>query len=428
VKILWVKPGKLLPLDTGGKLRTFNILRHLARAHEVAFLSYYGGDRDERYEQEISQHFTGTIAVHTGVRDAAGINRYLDYARRLPFSVPHSVSRFTSRRVQKILAQLMAQGHFDVAVCDFLASAPNFPHDLITPTVLFQHNVETVLWKRRAHFASKPLDRLISKIEYRRMARFEPAQVRRFHHVLSVSREDREAMCQMVNPSRISVIPTGVDLATYRSDSESRPTRPLVVFAGSMDWEPNIDGVEYFCNDIWPMVLAQVPDARFRIVGRNPHLRVKKLASASIEVTGTVPSIVDHLREAVVLVVPLRIGGGTRIKIYEGMAAGKATVSSCVGAEGLDVHHERDILLADDVRRFAEYVIRLLQDESFRRQLEIAAAEAVRHYDWSEITQRLVDEIQKAVTVVSRAQPVSRSSWPDFLMTRKRRIAPGELR
>ena len=420
MKILWVKSGKLLPLDTGGKLRTYNILRHLARAQEITFLSYYGGHRDERYELEISQHLAGTIAVHTGVPDAVGINRYLDYARRLPFSVPHSVSRFTSRRVRRILAQLMTGRRFDVAVCDFLVSAPNFPRSLVTPTVLFQHNVETVLWKRRAEFASTPVDRLVSKIEYRKMARFEPAQVRRFHHVLAVSREDREAMCQMVDPSRISVIPTGVDLAAYSSDSEWRPTQPLVVFTGSMDWEPNIDGVEYFCNDIWPIVLAQVPHARFRIVGRNPHPRVKKLASASIEITGTVPSIIDHLREAAVLVVPLRIGGGTRIKIYEGMAAGKATVSSFIGAEGLDVHHEHDILLADDPRQFARYVIRLLQDEAFRRPFEIAAAETVRQYDWSEIAQRFLDEIQKAVTVASRTQPISRSSWPDFLITRKR--------
>jgi len=138
-------------------------------------------------------------------------------------------------------------------------------------------------------------------------------------------------MSSMVDASHISVVPTGVDLSKYRYDPDLRPQGSLVIFTGSMDWQPNIDGVEFFCNAIWPLVLEKVPQARFRIVGRDPHPRVKNLASSSVEVTGTVPSIVDHLREATAIVVPLRIGGGTRIKIYEGMAMGKATVSTTVG-------------------------------------------------------------------------------------------------
>jgi glycosyltransferase involved in cell wall biosynthesis len=428
VKILWVKPGKLLPLDTGGKLRSYNILRQLSAAHQVTYLSYYSGDRDQAYEQEVLQHLPGTIPVHTAVSDVTGLRRYLDYAAHLPFSPPYAVSRFSSLRVQKVLEEWMAQRRFDVAICDFLASAPNFPRELVTPTVLFQHNVESVLWKRRAQFAVKTADRVISKIEYAKMARYEAAQVRRFHHVLAVSEQDREAMSGMVDVSRISVIPTGVDLAKYRFDPELRPTGPLVVFTGSMDWEPNIDGAEYFCKDIWPLVLAEIPSARFRIVGRDPHSRVKKLASASVEVTGTVPSIIDHLRQAAVLVVPLRIAGGTRIKIYEGMAVGKATVSTFIGAEGLDVHHERDILLADDPQRFAKYIVRLLREENSRRDYEAAAAENVRKYDWSEISQRFAKEIEKAIGAVAVAKPASRSLWPDFMDFLRRRASAGGTR
>jgi glycosyltransferase involved in cell wall biosynthesis len=144
-----------------------------------------------------------------------------------------------------------------------------------------------------------------------------------------------------------------------------------------------------------------------RIVGRDPDARVKKLASPSVDVTGTVPSVIDHLREAAVLVVPLRIGGGTRIKIYEGMALGKATVSTRLGAEGLDVHHARDILLADDPQAFAEYVVRLLRDDGFRRRYEAAAAAAVRQYDWSVITQRFVEQLQDVIATVTPNKAVS---------------------
>jgi predicted ABC-type transport system involved in lysophospholipase L1 biosynthesis ATPase subunit len=115
-----------------------------------------------------------------------------------------------------------------------------------------------------------------------------------------------------------------------------------------MDWEPNVDGVEYFCSQIWPKVLAQVSGAQFRIVGRNPDKRVRKWASDTVQVTGRVASVVDHLRDATAVIVPLRIGGGTRLKIYEAMATGRAVVSTTIGAEGLDVHHGEDVLLADE--------------------------------------------------------------------------------
>jgi glycosyltransferase involved in cell wall biosynthesis len=300
-----------------------------------------------------------------------------------------------------MVADWMGQRRFDVAVCDFLASAPNFPLDLATPTVLFQHNVETVLWKRRSKFAANWMHRIIANAESAKMVRYETEQVRRFDHVLAVSEYDRQAMSGMRDTSRISVLPTGVDLAKYRYDPESRPVGPIVVFVGSMDWEPNIDGVEYFCKDIWPRVIAQFPGAIFRIVGRDPHRRVRNLASASVTVTGTVPSVVEPLREAAVVVVPLRMGGGTRIKIYEGMALGKATVSTNVGAEGLNVHDGFDILLADDPSRFAEHIVALLRNDILRRAYEKAAAAAVRTYDWGVIADLFVKQLEENIPSIA---------------------------
>lgn len=397
MKILWVKPGKLLPLDTGGKLRTYNILRKLAATQELTYLTYYGGKRDDEYEREILTHLPGTVSIWTPAPDTTAAERYLDYLRRLAWRAPYAVSKFTSPQVQEVLKAWIFEKRFDVAVCDFLSSTLNFPENLATPTVLFQHNVETVLWKRRADFEVKWLDRMVAKIEYSKMRRFEPKQARRFQRVIAVSDADRQAMSSMVDPSHISVVPTGVDLSKFQYDPSSKPRGSIVIFTGSMDWKPNIDGVEYFCKEIWPLVTAKVPAARFRIVGRDPHSRVKKLASDSVEVTGTVPSIVDHLREAAVFVVPLRIGGGTRIKIYEGMAMGKATVSTTVGAEGLDVEHGRDILLEDRPATFADAIVTLLQDEGVRVRYEQAAAATARKYDWSVIAQHFVETLEKTI-------------------------------
>lgn len=400
VKILWVKPGKLLPLDTGGRLRTYNILRHLAAAHEITYLSYYRGGRDQQYEQEMQKHLPGALTLHTGDAHASGLGCYVDYVLRLPQSAPYSISRFTSTSVQHVVSDRIAQGDYDVAVCDFLASTLNFPQDLTIPTVLFQHNVETSLWQRRSEFEEKWFDRWSAKLEHLKMARFEPLQVKRFHHVLAVSEEDSSVMASMVDRTRVSVIPTGVDLSTYHYDPEWQVKAPLVVFTGSMDWAPNIDGIAYFCREVWPRVLAHVPSARFRIVGRNPHPRVRELACNSIEVTGSVPDIIDHVREAAVVVVPLRMGGGTRIKIYEAMAMGKAIVSTRVGAEGLDVSHEHDVLLADAPEQFAVYVSTLLSDEATRRRYESAAAATAQRHDWSGVSEIFVDVLRKTIAAV----------------------------
>ena len=407
VKILWVKPGKLLPLDTGGKLRTYNILRHLSASHSVTYLSYYGGSKDPNYEREVIELFPGALPTFTGIPEFAGLRRMLDYLRGLTHRAPDAVGRFESAQVKQIVATAIAHREFDVAICDFLASTPNFPQDLAIPAILFQHNVESVLWRRRAQFESKFLDRVIAKIEYAKMGRYEAEQVRRFHHVFAVSEADREAITAMVERSRVSVIPTGVDLEKFGYDPQLKPAGPFVVFIGSMDWEPNINGVEYFCSEIWPQVLAEIPGARFHVVGRNPHPRVQKLASASIEIVGTVPSVTKYIRDAAVLVVPLRIGSGTRIKIYEGMAMGKATVSTSIGAEGLDVHHSQDILLAVQPQQFAQWVVALLQNETMRQEIEAAAARTASQNDWSMVAERFVREIQRVTSASTVGKPHS---------------------
>jgi polysaccharide biosynthesis protein PslH len=183
------------------------------------------------------------------------------------------------------------------------------------------------------------------------------------------------------------------------------------LFVGAMDWEPNVDAVNYFCADIWPLVLAKVPEARFRVVGRNPDHRVKALESPFIKVTGRVPSVVEHLREGAVVVVPLRVGGGTRIKIYEAMATGKAVVSTSIGAEGLDVHHGSDIVLADDAAMFAESVIQLLQDADARGRLGKSARHLASKYGWpvigAEFGQVLESVIRDSVQIVPDRQKTS---------------------
>jgi glycosyltransferase involved in cell wall biosynthesis len=396
MRILWVKAGKLLPVDTGGKIRSYNILRHLARTHAVTLLTYYGGKRDEDYETAIDKEFPGAETVYTAAPDAGVLAQGFDYLKRLIDPAPYAVSKFTHPDVRKAVSALMNSRQFDAAVCDFLSASLNFEPNPAVPTVLFQHNVETALWQRMAATETHPLKKFFFGIEARKMARYERETLARLRFVIAVSEHDRGLMLAMDPACEIVVVPTGVDTRKFPVAPPSRLRPARIVFTGSMDWEPNIDAVDYFCQQIWPRVLAAYPDARFQIVGRSPHPRVKRLASDSVEVTGTVPSVAEYLRDAAVVVVPLRIGGGTRLKIYEAMAMGKALVSTSIGAEGLDVTSGRDLILADDASTFADSILLLLRDEALRHKYEAAAAQLASRFDWSRIVEQFAGVLQAA--------------------------------
>lgn len=407
MKILWVKAGKILPVDTGGKIRSYNILKRLSEQYEVTFLSYYGGRRDETYEQQIVHDLPGSIPLCTAAWDSTALHRGLDYLRRFPSGLPFAISKFTSVKVQRKIDLLMHEHRFDVAVCDFLAASLNFPAAPPTPTVLFQHNIESLLWRRQADAEKNAFKRRVFQTEAARMEQYERKAIRRFQGIIAVSKQDCERMKGWTDPSHITVIPTGVDLKQYCPDPAVKTSPFLALFIGSMDWEANIDGVEYFCKEIWPRVRAHVPQARFRIVGRNPSTRVRKLAGDAVEVTGTVPSVVDHLREAALVVVPLRVGGGTRLKIPEAMAVGKAVVSTSIGAEGLEVTPGRDIIICDEPADFASSVVALLEDTELRHKYEQAALDFAAGYDWSVIAVRFAEALRKVANGSTSAPVLS---------------------
>lgn len=409
MRILWVKAGKLLPVDSGGKIRSYNILRQLANAHEVTFLSYYGGRRDTKYEVEIPEKLPGAHTIYTAAPEST-LTLSLDYILRLTAKAPYAVTKFTHPEVRHTVGQWLSPKRFDVAISDFLSASLNFPDVRPIPAVLFQHNFETLLWRRMAKAETSPLRRLAYRVESAKMANYERRTMRKFDHVIAVSDRDRDEMRAVVPHCPITVVPTGVDLEQYPIVPSAPGNPPLLVFTGSMDWEPNIDAVEYFCREIWPEVVNAFSQARLQIVGRNPHRRVQSLASACVEVTGTVPTVTSYLRNATVVVVPLRIGGGTRLKIFEAMAMGKALVCTSIGAEGLDVAHGRDILLADDAASFAHAILQLLRDPSRRQAFEQAAAAQARRYDWSRIAERFADALRETIAAFRSSSEVDGSA------------------
>jgi polysaccharide biosynthesis protein PslH len=218
------------------------------------------------------------------------------------------------------------------------------------------------------------------------MLAYEDSALQRFDGILTVSNADRETFTRLYPDVRVKpmwVIPTGVDTEHF-TPSEAPISEPRLVFTGSMDWLPNEDAMRFFCRDVLPLIRAEEPRARLSIVGRSPTAAVRALAEEHIEVTGTVPDVRPFMRKAAVHVVPLRIGGGTRLKIFEAMAMGQAVVSTTIGAEGLPVADGEHVRIADGPRAFADAVLSLLRDPRRRQSLGAAARQlVVGHYDWS---------------------------------------------
>jgi polysaccharide biosynthesis protein PslH len=390
MRILWLKSDLLLPLDKGGKLRTWHLMRHLARRHDITYLAFADAATAPAHlagMREVASRVKTVVRTDPPKRSFAF---YADAAKYLTDELPYAVAKYRSAEYAAHVESLLAYHSFDLIVCDFLPPAVNLPRELPCPAVLFTHNVESEIWRRHAETQSNAVSRWLYEAQHRRMLRYEQSALARFDGVLAVSDADRQTF-ERLYPSvdtSIEVVPTGVDTDYFSSQSSnSESAVPSLVFTGSMDWLPNEDAMTYFCREILPLIRADEPGVRLSIVGRAPTPAVQRLAADSnITVTGRVDDVRPWIEGAAVYVVPLRIGGGTRLKIFEAMAMGKAVVSTTVGAEGLPVGDGRNVLLADEPRTFARHVVRLLRNREERDALGAAArALVVDNFDWSAV-------------------------------------------
>jgi glycosyltransferase involved in cell wall biosynthesis len=263
---------------------------------------------------------------------------------------------------------------------------PNIPRSRRVPLVLFEHNVEYMIWRRLAALELRPWRRTLLEIEWRKMRRVERAACARADLTVAVSEDDRARLETLAPSGRCLAIPTGVD-TTYFRPSGCAEIRNRLVFTGSMDWHPNEDAVLHFSAAILPRIRAQVPDVTVTVVGRNPSSHLRAVAErAGIVVTGTVDDVRPYIDEAAVYIVPLRAGGGTRLKIFEAFAMGKAVVSTTVGAEGLPVTPDRDVCIADEPNEFARAVVALLHEPARRHALGQAGRALVdTRYSWDHV-------------------------------------------
>ncbi|MFQ5774658.1 MAG: glycosyltransferase [Kiloniellaceae bacterium] len=408
-RLLFVGPWFLFPANTGGRIRTRDILRGLKGGRfEITLASPRPahGPMPEAELASVCDRFVGWPQNTRG--------RLFSYTRLrfLPSELPISVATERSPAARNVIDAELARRP-DVVVVDFAHTAVLAPARLEVPSVLFTHNVEAEIFRRHAEVARNFPLRALWRSQCAKMARFERAALGRFDGIVAVSEQDRDFFVTDYGIDNVFVIPTGVDLAYFGVDADAPAAQPAVgadtlVFTGSMDWMPNIDSIQYFMDDIWPHIAAARPEARFAVVGRNPPRRLIDAAKARglrWEFTGLVEDVRPYVWRSQVYVIPLRVGGGTRLKVFEAMAMGCPMVSTGIGVEGLPLEPGQHYLLADEPKDFAAAVLRLLDDADLRQRLARQARAYVAERFSSRVAAERFEDICARVAGLDAARP-----------------------
>ena len=396
LNILYVSQMPPSPPRFGAQARMHGLMTHMARNHEITAISLVDQEFDADECARAMRLYCRDVVLVPNPNGQGGTAKRLLQLRSLASSRSFERHLYSVPTLQDSLDRVLLSKRFDVVNVEFpyLAhfrlrqSPPGTPQPSL---VLNAHEIAYDLARqiaRRAHGVGR---RVYGGLNWRKLRREELSAFGTADGIYVCSAADQARLAADIPSARTAVIPNAADIEFLRSrPSDPPPDGRTVVFFGLLSTAPNIDGATFLVKEIWPLVVAQRPDARCKIIGARPDASVRRLAGPGVEVVGPVDDLRPHLAAAAVVVVPLRIGGGTRLKIVEAMAMGKAIVSTSLGAEGIEAVPERDILIADERASFAAAVVRVLEDTALRLRLGSSARElAVRRYSWAEASSRL---------------------------------------
>lgn len=382
------------PPNSGKRIRTWNLLRRLAGIHElrlVCFGELTQAQREAAASAGISVRTLPTLGPDRGLTLIARL------LRNLFSTLPYSAQKHMRADFKRAVADEVASFSPQLIHCEWGPyAAYREPHPHI-PAVIVAHNVESMIWARRAAVAGDPLRRWFFGLQAKRMDVFERAQMPRAAQLIAVSEADAQVFRSW--GARCVTVDNGVDLDFYTPDRTAE-VQDRILFLASLDWFPNIDALNYFVDAMLPVIRRTRPQATLRIVGRRlstaDAARFAKFPG--LEVVGEVEDVRGELRNASVVVVPLRIGGGSRLKILEALAAGKAVVSTSVGAEGLEVEDGLHLRIADEHDAFAKAVCELLDDARQRQALGRSGRALVEaRYGWGALAKDMESAWRAAV-------------------------------
>lgn len=391
LRILYLCPHDPWPLNTGARLRDYHLAKELARTAEVTFgCVTHDGKASEMPPPESGFEKTVLFSKPKSYTPMKVVKGILG-------PVPVTVLNFSSPEMYDGLRKLVSGGRFDSVQIEAIHFYPYLNllrNDPSRPALVSDwHNIESEVMWRYSEFASGPRKivarrtaALLEKVEKKLLEQTEACAV--------ASDREREKALQLFGPHEIDVLPNGIDFEHYSDAAlsaaiEKNPVEiegPYVLFVGSMDYHANVDGVTWFMREVWPGLREKRPELKLAIVGRDPVPAIQALRSPEVIVTGTVPDVRPYYRNAAALLAPLRIGSGTRLKILEAMAAGTPVIATALGAEGIEVQHETDVLLADTPAEFITATGRLLDNPAMAKALAAKARIlAAERYDWKSL-------------------------------------------
>jgi len=396
-KILLLTPQTPYPPQQGTSLRNYNILRGLLTNHEVDLLTFGPSGRGPLVESNLAKCDQIKVVSYPGRTSLDRLVRLVTDRR------PDIAHRLHSSTFDLELGRLLLNSSqnnlvpYDIVQVEGLELARAMPvirkYSPTSRLVFDSHNAESELQRRSFQADLSNPKRWpaagYSFVQKGRLRKYEAWACATADWVTVVSEQDRAKLLEIAPTSTITVVPNCIDVAAYGTEPETRIDDISLVFTGKMDYRPNVDAVLWFAEEIWPLINQQVPGVTWAVVGQQPHPRLRSLSSqAGITITGWVEDVLPYISAASVFIMPFRVGSGTRLKLIEAMAAGKAIVSTQVGVEGFDVQHNKQILIADEPAAFARAVLSLLGNDAERQRLGKAAQQYAQQFDWRQIVPR----------------------------------------
>lgn len=396
MKILVLDEEFPYPPNTGKRIRSFNLLMRLARNHELHYLAY--GDRDSESYAALAKNGMNPIAVKPQVPAKSGLLFYFRLFLNLFSSRPYIVSSHYSTLFDQAVGSAVQELNPDIIICEWTPYAVFVEKYKNVKRMVVAHNVETRIWQRYFENEKQSAKRWYIGKQAVKLENFERAVFKYVDGVTAVSDIDADQIHSFNHHVPVEVVENGVDLEYFNAPAGLRDRNKLV-FVGTMDWRPNQDCVQYFVKDILPLIHKERPEIEVIFVGRNapPHIMALNKIKG-VKVTGAVDDVRPYMEEGDVYIVPLRIGGGTRLKILDALAMRKAVVSTSVGAEGLDLQDGKHLLLADSPERFASRVLKLLDDPRLAESLgEAGRCQVEEKYGWDKLAGKLEKFISELV-------------------------------
>jgi glycosyltransferase involved in cell wall biosynthesis len=392
MKILMIAHLVPYPLHGGVRIRNFNLLKEASRRHEIHLFAFtqkaHQSDDDTLRESlDAIRPYCHHLEVFEIPTDRSPWRWYALLLMNLLSSVPYSAWRYYSRDMAAAIRRHVREHRFDVVEFGTVALARFAPLVPDAPRLMVHHNIESQLLLRRSKHVPRLTERIYLAFQAAKLRRYERKTAPWFVRHTTCSEQDRQALTSIAPGVRAVVVPNGFD-TDYFKPVETPMEENSIVFVGSMGWFPNLDGMLYFRNEVWPLLKVQVPDVKAYVIGTEAPPELKRFSTQdnNFRLLGFVDDIRPIVARSAVFAVPLRVGGGTRLKIIEAMAMGKAIVSTSVGCEGIEVTHGDNILIADTPSSFAESIACILTDPDLRCRLGAHARKtASEKYTWERI-------------------------------------------